>query len=128
MEVAKLSHCTRAQQGCVLVSCDGERVLAFGYNGQIRGGANTCDGSVPGKCGCVHAEANALVKTRSTEDFVAICTQSPCVSCASLLINAGVNSVAYLDLYRDMEGVNLLRRAGKDVVLLPEEWWKSPRK
>lgn len=99
--VAQLSHCGRQQNGCVLTSCDGERVLAFGYNGTWRGGPNACTGpNEPGLCECIHAEANALVKTRPVEDFVAFVTTSPCLNCQKLLINAGVSRVYARKEYR----------------------------
>lgn len=112
-EVAQLSHCVRAKQACVLTSLNGERVLAFGYNGTFRGGPNTCTGpNEPGKCECIHAEVNALVKTRPNEDFAAFITQSPCMNCAKLLINSGCKEVYYMEAYRDAGPVFLLKSNG----------------
>jgi len=114
--VAELSHCVRQQNACVLTSMDGERVLAFGYNGTWRGGPNTCTGpDEPGKCECIHAEVNALIKSRSQEDFTAFVTTSPCVNCARCLINSGCKVVYCGKAYRLTEGVALLQGAGVEV-------------
>lgn len=121
--VADLSHCKRAKVGCVLTSLDGERVLAFGYNGTWRGGPNTCVGpDEPGKCECVHAEANALAKSRPMEEFAAHVTTSPCVVlCAKLLVNSGCREVYAASEYRDASGIDLLLTHGMKVFLGGEE-------
>lgn len=115
--VALLSHCMRQQNACVLTSMDGEQVLAFGYNGTWRGGPNTCTGpNEPGKCECIHAEENALVKSRPLGGFVAFVTTSPCMMrCAKLLINAGCRQVVCGQAYRLTDGVELLTNAGVKV-------------
>ena len=117
--VADLSHCKRQQNACVLTSLDGERVLSFGYNGTWRGGPNECTGPIePGKCECVHAEINALVKSRPFEEFVAFVTTSPCKQCAKALINAGAKRVYCAQTYRDAEGVVLLGKSNVEVHFL----------
>lgn len=117
--VAELSHCVRGNVGCVLTSPDGERILSFGYNGSYRGGPNTCTGpNEPGKCECIHAELNALVKTRPPEPFVVFCTVSPCLQCAKAIINAGATAVYFQEQYRRSEGVALLERTRLEVIFL----------
>lgn len=128
LHTAKLSHCARAQHACVLTSLDGERVLAFGYNGTWRGGPNTCTGPdepgvfppkpAPGKCECIHAEVNALIKGREDLPFVAFVTTSPCVQCAKCLINSGCKRVVCGSVYRSTEGIALLQGAGMEVSFL----------
>src|SRR5207247_4162737 len=61
-ELAKRSTCGRLQVGTVITDQALENVLAIGYNGNARGLPNKCDSSVPGNCGCIHSEMNALVK------------------------------------------------------------------
>jgi dCMP deaminase len=64
----------------------------------------------------VHAEANLVAFTARhgvALDATSIyTTDSPCVECAKLLINAGVIRVVALHEYRDPAGVELLRAAG----------------
>jgi len=61
-ELAKRSTCARLQVGTVVTDQTLENVLAIGYNGNARGLPNRCDSAVPGSCGCIHSEMNALVK------------------------------------------------------------------
>lgn len=115
-DVAALSTCERTQVGALLLSQDWERLLAFGYNGGVRGGPNSPPVDVPGTEFWVHAEANALVKTRPVEPFVCLCTHTPCYRCAQLLLNSGVVEVYALEPYRDPAGWQLLRSFGKGVL------------
>lgn len=117
--VAQLSHCGRQQNACVLTSLDGERVLSFGYNGTWKSGPNECTGpQEPGRCECIHAEINALIKTRGVEDFAAFVTTAPCPGCAKALINAGVKQVYCGKAYRVADGVALLNRGKIEVLFL----------
>jgi hypothetical protein len=80
-ELAKRSTCVRLQVGSVITDQRLENVLAIGYNGNARGLPNKCDSSVPGSCGCIHSEMNALVKAPgNVRDKVP--SASPCVMCA----------------------------------------------
>lgn len=116
--VALLSTCSRLNVGCLLLSPDGERLLAFGYNGTWRGGPNEVPDDEEGHPAWVHAEANALVKSRPFEPFVAFVTHTPCVTCAMLLINAQVEKVYAVHRYRDPTGWDLLKEAEVPVHLL----------
>jgi len=112
-ELAKRSTCSRLQVGTVVTDALLENVLAIGYNGNARGLPNRCDTSVPGNCGCIHSEVNALVKAPGgIRDKVVFVTDSPCVACAKLMINSGVTHVFYRRPYRDPSGVELLAHAG----------------
>jgi deoxycytidylate deaminase len=64
-ELAKRSTCARLQVGTVIATPDLTQVLGIGYNGNARGLANRCDSSIPGACGCLHSEQNALIKAGS---------------------------------------------------------------
>lgn len=111
--LSTLSTCSRLQVGCAVVPLDLSGVLAIGYNGVPAGEDNSsCDGE-EGRCPCVHAEANALVKLRDRRDCLLVCSVSPCRHCAGLIINSGVvRAVIYADEYRDTGGVDRLKRAG----------------
>jgi len=121
-ELAKRSTCVRLQVGSVVTDQQLENVVAIGYNGNARGLPNTCDSAVPGNCGCIHSEMNALVKAPgSLRDKVMFISASPCVMCAKLIINAGVSHVFYRKAYRDPSGIEVLQRGG--VVPVPYERW-----
>ncbi len=84
-ELAKRSTCARLQVGTVITDRHLENVVAIGYNGNARGFPNQCDGPIPGNCGCIHSEQNALVKAPGgLREKVAFITASPCVAVVSL--------------------------------------------
>ena len=112
-ELAKRSTCARLQVGTVLTDPLLEHVVSIGYNGNARGFPNRCDSREAGKCGCIHSEMNALVKSPGEmRDKVAFVTASPCVMCAKLMIQAHVSHVFYRRPYRDASGLEVLERAG----------------
>jgi dCMP deaminase len=112
-ELAKRSSCARLQVGTVITDASLENVLGIGYNGNARGLPNRCDGTEPGRCGCIHSEQNALVKAPGmVPDKVVFVTASPCVMCAKLMVQSGVSHVFFREAYRDPAGVELLREAG----------------
>lgn len=113
------STCRRLKVGAVITSPDYRKVIAVGYNGSSSGGLNDCDSDEPGKCGCLHAEENAVINcdvSRYTPKVV-FCTHLPCVMCAKRLINlGGVQWVRYKNDYRIRDSVVLLQNAGIPVV------------
>ena len=112
-ELAKRSTCSRLQVGTVLTDASLEQVLSIGYNGNVRGFPNRCDSDDVGKCGCIHSEMNALVKSPGeVPDKVAFVTASPCVMCAKLMVQAKVSHLFYRNAYRDPAGLEVLERAG----------------
>src|ERR671936_1918467 len=112
-ELAKRSTCARTQVGSVITSADLTQVLGIGYNGNARGLPNRCDRPEPGNCGCLHSEANALIKAGAqTPGKVMFVTVSPCVMCAKMIVNSNVARVYYRTAYRDSAGLDVLRRAG----------------
>ena len=77
--------------GAAIVSADFRQVYAIGYNGNASGLPNRCDSNEPGKCGCIHAETNAIVSCSAPRDEskVVFCTHLPCTACAKLIIQLG---------------------------------------
>lgn len=123
-ELAKRSTCRRLSVGTVITNPSLENVIAIGYNGNARGFPNDCDGPVPGSCGCIHSEMNALVKAPGgVRDKVAFVTASPCVMCAKLMIQAHVAYVYFRTPYRDPAGVEVLRTGG--IVAVRYDRWKD---
>jgi len=117
-ELARRSTCRRRAVGAVITSADLTRVLGVGYNGGAKGVNNECltPGGPDDPCTtCIHAETNAVAKAGAVEEGKwAFVTHSPCVLCATLLINSNVAHVLYRQEYRDTSGVSLLHRAGLD--------------
>ena len=126
-ELAKRSTCSRLQVGTVVTDQTLENVVAIGYNGNARGLPNRCDSTVPGSCGCIHSEMNALVKAPgSARDKVVFVSASPCVMCAKLIINSGVTHVFYRKAYRDPSGIEVLQQGGV-VPVAYDRWVKEWR-
>lgn len=93
------------------------RVLVTGYNGAPSKVAHCDHTNNDGPCTvAVHAEANAIsfaAKHGVRLDGAELhCLLSPCLSCAQLIINAGITRVVYTSAYRDLSGVRLLVKAG----------------
>ena len=117
-DVAKLSTCARLMVGAVVTDPTMEQVLGYGYNGNASRLPNACDSDEPGRCGCVHAETNALIKAGRGEKFMFL-TVTPCAACAKMIINADVVRVWAASWYRNPEGMAVLQKAGV-MVVLPE--------
>ena len=45
-------------------------------------------------------------------------TTSPCIECAKLIVQAGIKRVVYSNKYRLTDGIDLLTRAGIEVVYI----------
>ena len=67
----------------------------------------------------LHAETNAIAKlARSTEsglDATLFVTHAPCLDCAKLVYQSGINSVFYRNSYRSEDGIHFLEKAGVKV-------------
>ena len=67
----------------------------------------------------IHAESNCLMKSlkngNSTDGATIYVTHAPCVECSKQIIQSGVKRVVYKNLYKTLDGVNLLIRANINV-------------
>jgi len=118
---SKNSYCKRRQVGALLVK---ERmIISDGYNGTPAGFENVCeDEEGHTKPYVLHAEANAITKVaksgNSSLGATMYVTTAPCVECAKLIIQAGIKRLVYREGYRATDGIELLLRAGIEVVNL----------
>jgi dCMP deaminase len=120
---AKNSYCTRRQVGALVVK--NNMIISDGYNGTPSGFENVCeDDNGITKPYVLHAEANAITKlarsSNNSEGATIYITASPCIECAKLIIQAGIKRVVYGEKYRLTDGIELLDRAGIEVVYLGE--------
>ena len=118
---AKNSYCRRRQVGALVVK--NNMIISDGYNGTPSGFENVCeDDNGVTKPYVLHAEANAITKlarsSNNSEGSTIYITASPCIECAKLIIQAGIRRVVYGEKYRLMDGIELLERAGIEVVYL----------
>ena len=112
---AKNSYCERRKVGALIVK--DRMIISDGYNGTPSGFENVCEDEAGiTKPYVLHAEANAITKVaksnNSSEGATLYITDSPCMECAKLIIQAGISRVVYSNKYRITEGLDLLRRAG----------------
>ena len=118
---AENSYCKRRQVGALVVK--DKMIISDGYNGTPSGFENVCedDGNVT-KPYVLHAEANAITKlarsNNNSEGSTIYITASPCIECAKLIIQAGIKRVVYGEKYRLTDGIELLERAGIEVIYL----------
>ncbi len=107
--VAKRSNCSRRSVGAVIVR--DHHILSSGYNGTPRkvkncfeGGCPRCAGGAESgthleECLCTHAEQNAICQAACyglpIDGSTIYITISPCLTCAKLIINAGIREVVF---------------------------------
>lgn len=126
---AQLSSAKRLHVGSIIVKDD--RIISIGYNGMPSGWDNNCETEViieedekfikglKTKPEVLHAETNAIAKlaksTESGDSATMFVTHAPCLDCAKLIYQSGINSVLYRNSYRDDNGINFLIKAGVSV-------------
>lgn len=131
--VKRRADCTRRKVGSIIVK--DFRIISTGYNGTphkikncSEGGCRRCLRRDRGEitsfeyeesCVCIHAEQNAIVQAAylgiSTKGGTLYTTTNPCSSCAKMLINAGIVRVVCRKEHHDLEGNELLKKAGVEV-------------
>ena len=121
---AKNSYCIRRQVGALIVK--GKMIISDGYNGTPSGFENKCeDDDNVTKPYVLHAEANAITKVakshNSSENSTLYVTTSPCMECSKLIIQSGIKRVVYCNRYSKTDGLDLLKRAGVELVYLDPE-------
>ena len=121
---AENSYCKRRQVGAIIVK--DKMIISDGYNGTPSGFENICeDDNGLTKPYVLHAEANAITKIarsgNNSDGATLYVTAAPCIECAKLIIQAGIKRVVYSEEYRLKDGIELLQRAGIEVVLSQED-------
>ena len=123
---AGLSSARRLHVGAIVVKDD--RIISIGYNGMPSGWDNNCEDIISDvweepdlhnlktKPEVLHAETNAIAKlAKSTESGLGatmFVTHSPCLDCAKLVYQSGINTIYYRNSYRNEDGIQFLEKAG----------------
>ena len=120
---AENSYCKRRQVGALVVK--DKMIISDGYNGTPSGFDNICEDETNTTYPYVlHAEANAITKlarsNNNSDGATLYVTASPCIECAKLIIQAGIKRVIYGEEYRLSDGLDLMRKAGIEVLLLEQ--------
>lgn len=118
---AENSYCVRRKVGALIVK--DKMIISDGYNGTPVGFENICENDEGfTKPYVLHAEANAITKiarsNNNSNGATLYVTTSPCIECAKLIIQAGIIRVVYGEEYHIMDGIELLKRAGVEVLYL----------
>jgi dCMP deaminase len=118
---AENSYCQRRQVGALVVK--DKMIISDGYNGTPSGFENVCeDDDNVTKPYVLHAEANAITKlarsNNNSDGATIYITASPCIECAKLIIQSGIRRVVYGEKYRLTDGIDLLKRAGIEVIYM----------
>lgn len=121
---AENSYCQRRQVGALIVKDN--MIISDGFNGTPSGFENVCeDENGVTHPYVLHAEANAITKIarsgNNSNGATLYVTDSPCIECAKLIIQAGIKRVIYAREYRLKDGIDLLKRANIEVIFLNEE-------
>lgn len=138
---AGLSSARRLHVGAIIVKDD--RIISIGYNGMPSGWDNNCEDKIyceDGDCSeqllpkeanqwvnyklvtkpeVLHAETNAIAKlaksTESGNGATMFVTHAPCINCAKLIYQSGINSVYYRNSYRSDDGIHFLEKCNVKV-------------
>lgn len=121
---AENSYCKRRKVGALIVK--EKMIISDGYNGTPAGFENICEDEDNHTFPYVlHAEANAITKVarsnNSSEGATLYVTSSPCIECAKLIIQAGIQRVVFSEHYRLHDGIDLLEQAGIQVDFVEAE-------
>lgn len=121
-EWAQLSYCNRKKVGAIIVK--DRMIISDGYNGTPSGFENCCeDEEGYTKWYVLHAEANAILKvarsTQTCDGATLYITLSPCKECSKLIHQSGIKRVVYHKDYKDISGIDFLKRAGVQVDFIP---------
>ncbi|HHB91222.1 MAG TPA: dCMP deaminase [Anaerolineae bacterium] len=135
LKVAERSTCDRAHVGAIIVR--DRRILTTGYNGSPSGLPHCDDVGhliVDGHCvRTLHAEQNAIIQAAyhgvSVKGGTIYVTHQPCLTCAKMIINAGIKRVVYAGEYPDNLARQFLAEAGVSLQRfpLPEELQQAVR-
>lgn len=122
-EWGQLSYCQRKKVGAIIVK--DKMIISDGYNGTPSGFENCCeDEEGTTKWYVLHAEANAILKvaksTQSCDYATLYITMSPCRDCSKLIHQAGIVRVVYQNSYKDLAGIEFLKRAGVEVIQIED--------
>ena len=126
-ETAGLSHARRLQVGAIIVKDD--RIISIGYNGMPAGWDNDCEfvytnpetkaDELVTRKEVLHAETNAVSKlaksTESGDGASIFVTHMPCMDCAKLIYQSGINTVYYRASYKTTNGIDFLKKSGVTV-------------
>jgi len=135
--VASWSSCYQENRHVGAVIVKDKRILTTGYNGAPSGVESCADkgeclrrklnipsGTKHELCYAVHAEQNAIAQAAklgiSVQGATLYCTHQPCVICAKMIINSGINRVIFKYGYPDDFSIELFKEANVEIINISE--------
>jgi len=116
---ARRSSCKRLNVGCIFVKEN--RIIAQGYNGYIAGCEHKMVMRDNHNIATIHAEQNTITDCAkrgvSSDGCTAYITHYPCYNCMKLMVSCGINSIKYINDYKNDELVCKLANE-KDIEIL----------
>lgn len=114
--IAGFSRAIRKKVGAVIVSPEG-KIIGTGYNGTPAGTDNSCEHDGVTKPEVIHAELNAIFNatTQNLAGSTLYLTYSPCVPCASAIVQKKFKEVIFVEPYRCLTGVEYCKKYGVEV-------------
>ena len=144
MEMAKLvsswASCYQQDRKIGAVIVKEKRVLTTGYNG-APAGVMTCvergeclrkklgipSGTRHEMCYAIHAEQNAIIQAAklgvSIEGATLYCTHQPCIICAKMIVNSGIERIVYEKGYPDDFSLEIIAESGVKIERFTEADW-----
>ena len=102
---ASRSSCDRLNVGCIFVKEN--RIIAQGYNGYISGCEHKMVMRDNHNIATIHAEQNTITDCAkrgvSSDGCTAYITHYPCYNCMKLMVSSGINSIKYINDYKNDE-------------------------
>jgi len=102
---ATRSSCERLNVGCIFVKEN--RIIAQGYNGYIAGCNHKMIMKGNHNIATIHAEQNTITDCAkrgvSSDGCTAYITHYPCYNCMKLMVSCGINSIKYINDYKNDE-------------------------
>lgn len=132
IDVAERSTCIRRKVGAVITH--NNMIVSSGYNGAPHGMEHCSDNkelcirtknNIPSGhklelCRAIHAEQNAIIQARclgrDIQGATIYVTTFPCITCAKMIIQSGIETIVYKGEYNDPFAIEMLNEAGIQII------------
>lgn len=129
MTAACRANCMKRAVGAIIIDSD-KQIIATGYNGTPFGMKNCGDGGCPrcnsnakqgmglDRCVCIHAEENAVINAGRMrgKNCTLFVTTYPCVLCAKMIVQSGIEKVYYYKDYANEASKEFLKNAPIEII------------
>jgi len=119
--IGSFSSATRRKVGAIIVSPQG-KIIGTGFNGAPTGVPNECEQDDVTLAHIIHAEQNAILNatTENLAGSTLYLTDSPCIKCASIIVQKQFKAVIYGNEYHDASGREFCEKYGIPVTSIAD--------